>query len=82
MDQDGNNYAKNHHGSDREIKFESFFFNSDITGQPSDPMQLIMKKINDHANKNYHDPAYDNIFSGIAVHNAKIKDQNVFIILT
>jgi hypothetical protein len=79
---DGDYYAKNYHGGDREIKFEIFFFNSNIAGQPADPMQLIMKKINDHANKNYHDPANDHIFTGIAVHDTKLKDQIAFIILT
>jgi len=73
LNEDSDNYAKNYHGGDREIKFEIFFFNSNISGQSAYPMQFIMKEIDDHTNENCYNPTYDHIFTRVAIHDVKLK---------
>ena len=65
--------AEKDHCNDGEIKSEIFLFNSDITGQTSDPVQLIMKKINDDTDKNNDHSNSNDPFAGFAVHIAKLK---------
>lgn len=48
------------------------FFNPDISRQPPDPVQFVMKKINDHPCNNHKHPGQDDIFPGMTVHAAKI----------
>jgi hypothetical protein len=64
--------TKNDHGSNRKIKSEIFFFNPDISGQSPDPMQLIMKKINDHSDCNNEYANNDDPFPCFTVHTAKL----------
>ena len=58
-DQGGCNTEKNH-GRYWEIEPEIFFFNPYIAGKPSNPMELIVKKIDDNACQNYQDADANN----------------------
>jgi len=72
LDNKGQQQAENYHCSDRKIKPEIFFLHPDITGQTANPVQFIMKEIDDHTCDNDENTNDNNPFSCIAVHNAKI----------
>lgn len=61
-------HTEQDHGCYGEIKAEIFFFNANITRQVTDPVQFIVKEINNKAY--YHHPAADEhqIFAGIGIH--------------
>jgi hypothetical protein len=65
--------AKYDHSSKGKIKFEVFFFNTNIAGQAPDPVKLIMKKINDHTCRYNEQADNDDPFSYITVHAAKLR---------
>jgi hypothetical protein len=69
--------AENDHGGKWKIKTKITFFNSYITGQTADPVQFIMKEINDNSNQDDEYANNNNPFSGIAVHSTKIGLNNV-----
>ena len=78
LDNKGQQQAENNHGSDWKIEPEIFFLYTYIARQAANPVEFIVKKINDHAG-NYDKNANDNDpFSGIAVHDAKIKLYRAF----
>jgi len=56
------------HGGERKIKPEIFFFNSYIPRQAADPMQFIVKKINEDTDEHYARTNGNDIFSRFAVH--------------
>jgi hypothetical protein len=64
--------TKNDHGSDRKIKFEIFPFEADISGQATNPVQFVMKKINDDANNDHKQSDSDDPFTGFTVHVTKL----------
>jgi hypothetical protein len=64
--------TKEYHCGNREIKFKILPFYAYITGQTSDPMQLIMKEINNYPENDNQTACKDDVFTGIAVHIAKV----------
>ena len=69
----GQQQAENNHGSDWKIEPEIFFLYTYIARQAANPVEFIVKKINDHAGKHDKNANDNDPFSGIAVHDAKIK---------
>ena len=61
------------HCNNRKIKPEIFFFDSYITGKPPDPVQFIMKKINDDTDQDNDHSNSNDPFTCFAVHVAKLK---------
>lgn len=72
MYDNGNQYTKNDHGTDGEIKPEVFLFYPDITRQPADPVEPVVKKIHNQTGHNDHSTNDQHAFSGMAIHAAKI----------
>jgi len=64
--------TENDHAGKRKIKPEIFFFNSYITGQTANPVQFIMKEIDDNTSQQDETANNYNPFPGITVHAAKI----------
>jgi hypothetical protein len=64
--------TENDHAGKRKIKTKAPFFNSNITRQTADPVQFIMKEINDNTCQQDKHSDDNDPFSGIAVHAAKI----------
>jgi hypothetical protein len=68
LDNEGQQNRKNNHGRNRKIKPEVFSLYPNVTGQMSDPVQLIMKKINDYSGDKNDRPCQHNIFSDLGIH--------------
>ncbi len=69
--------AEQNHGSDGKIKPEVFFFNADIAGQAADPVQLVMKKINEQPDNCHPDADEDDVFSCFSIHAAKLPEAEI-----
>jgi hypothetical protein len=78
LNNDRDQDTKNDHSGDREIEFEIFFFNPDVSRQPADPVQFIVKEIDDHSQQNDHDSRHNYVFAGIAIHAAKLNLLTVY----
>ncbi len=63
-----NQHAKNNHGNNRKIKPEIFSFYPDVSWQMPDPVQLVMKKINDNPYYNDGNSYDDDILSCFWIH--------------
>jgi hypothetical protein len=65
---DREQHTKNDHGCNGKIKAEVFFFNPYIAGQMADPVQLIVKKVNNKAYNHYSASNHHNILTGVGIH--------------
>jgi hypothetical protein len=68
---DCDQYAKYDHGDKWKIESEVFSFYPDIAWQPSNPVQFIVKEVNDDAYDDYQDSKNDNIFTCSLVHSSR-----------
>jgi len=73
LDKQCQEQAENNHGSDWKIEPEVFFLYPYITRQAANPMQFIMKEIDDYTGKQDEKANNNDPFSCIAVHDAKIR---------
>jgi hypothetical protein len=62
-------YTKQDHGGDGEIKAEVFFFYTDIARQSADPVQFVVKEIDDQSYQHYADANDHDDFARILAHN-------------
>ena len=67
-----NEQTKNDHRSDGKVKTEILFFDPDITGQPADPMQLIMKEVNNYSCYNNEHADRNDPFTRFIIHAVKL----------
>jgi hypothetical protein len=67
-----NEQTKNDQSSDGKIKTEILFFNPDIAREPADPMQLIMKEVNNNTCHNDDHPDHNDPFTRFIVHAIKL----------
>jgi hypothetical protein len=68
MDNERKQYTEEDHGRDRKIKSEFFFLHPDIAGQPSDPVHLVVKEIDQQSHHNNDHSKTNDIFSCILIH--------------
>lgn len=55
--------AQQDHGGQRKVELKIFFFNSYISRQSSNPVELVMKEVNNYTNHNYSNADKNQIFS-------------------
>jgi hypothetical protein len=72
LDNQSEKQTKNDHGGDWEIKSEIFFFDSDISGQPSNPMQFVVEEINNDPNDHNKQSDSDDPFAGFTAHESNL----------
>ena len=71
-DDKGGKQAEQDHRRDREIESEILLFNPYISGQPADPVQFVMKEIDDDTEQNDKNSPKNDVSARIAVHSAKV----------
>ena len=71
--QQGEYNAEDDHGGNREIKTKVLPFNTDVSRQATDPVQLVVKEVDRHpCNHNEHS-CCNNIFTRFGAHEIKLK---------
>ena len=69
---EGKEYAYNDQGNYGEIKPGISFFQSDITREPAQPVEFIVKKVNNDAHQHNDNAGKDDPFAGLRIHGSKI----------
>ena len=67
-----NQQTEKNHCCDRKIKTEISFFDTDISGKITYPMQFVMKKVDDNSYYYNDYSSQDNVFTGFGIHDAKV----------
>ncbi len=79
IDEEGEQHAYNNHRNYRKIKPGAPFFYPYIAWQAAQPIQFIMKEINDYTQQYYDNAGEDDPFARFSVHGAKIEIGILFL---
>lgn len=69
--QEACNDAKKYHGNDWKIEPEILSFDPDVSRQSTDPIQFIVKEINDDTNDDDHSANTNDPFASFIIHGLK-----------
>jgi len=72
LDDNGNGQTENDHCGDWKIKLKVFLFDPDIPGQFADPVQPVMKEVNQYTQKHDQHSCNNYVSAGVTIHIAKI----------
>jgi len=66
--------AEDNHRGNGEIKTKILLFESNISGQATNPVEPVMKEINDNTGNHYQDAGNNNPFASFMVHAVNLND--------
>ena len=64
------------HGGNGKVKADVFPFDTDITRQAANPVQLVTKKVNDQPDDDHQYAYENNIFADALTHRCKLGNAN------